>query len=163
MKKYGIFYASNTGTTADVASRLAEIMGIAGEDIHNVADTAPSELGQYETIIIGSSTWGDGDFEDDMYDFIDGAQALDLHGHRVAVFGCGDQTMSDTFCNAVGKLYHKMKGTGATMIGEYPAVGYNFRHSDASVGDTMRGLVLDQVNHPEYTDRRLREWAALLA
>jgi len=60
MKKYGIFYASNTGTTAGVANRLAKIMSIPSEDIHNVADTAPSALGDYETIIIGSSTWRGG-------------------------------------------------------------------------------------------------------
>lgn len=163
MKKYGIFYASNTGTTAGVANRLAKIMGIPPEDIHNVADTAPSALGDYETLIIGSSTWRGGNLEEDMFDFIDGAQALDLRGHRIAIFGCGDEKMKDTFCDAVGKIYFSLKDTGAEMIGEYPADGYTFRHSEASDGDTMRGLVLDLVNHPEYTDRRLQAWATLLA
>lgn len=162
MKKYGIFYASTTGTTADVAARLGKIMGIAPEDIHNVSETGPSALGNYETIIIGSSTWGSGDLADDMYDFIDGAQSLNLSGHRIAIFGCGDENMSDTFCDAVGKIYHKMKDSGAEMIGEYPADGYTFSHSEARVGDTMRGLVLDEVNHPEYTDRRLSAWSNLL-
>ena len=83
MKKTGIFYASNTGTTAEVAARLGKILGIADSDIHNVADTAPSALGDYDTIILGSSTWGNGDLADDMYDFVDGAQSLDLHGHRI--------------------------------------------------------------------------------
>lgn len=162
MKKYGIFYASTTGTTADVASRLGKVMGIAPEDIHNVTDVGPSALGNYETIIIGSSTWGSGDLADDMYDFIDGAQSLDLHGHRIAIFGCGDENMSDTFCDAVGKIYHKLKDSGAEMIGEYPADGYTFSHSEAQTGDTMRGLVLDEVNHPEYTDRRIADRASKL-
>lgn len=162
MKKTGIFYASNTGTTAEVASRLGKILGIADSDIHNVADTAPSALGDYDTIILGSSTWGNGDLADDMYDFVDGAQSLDLHGHRIAFFGCGDESMSDTFCDAVGKLYFKMKDTGAKLIGEYPADGYTFDHSEATDGNTMRGLVLDEVNHPEYTERRLQAWAKLI-
>lgn len=162
MKKYGIFYASNTGTTAGIASRLGRIMGIAPEDIHNVAETAPSVLGDYETIIIGSSTWGKGAIEDDMYDFVDGAQALDLHGHRLAIFGCGDERMKNTFCDAVGKIYYKLKDTGATIIGEYPADGYTFQHSEATDGDTMRGLVLDQTNHPEYTEQRLKDWAEII-
>lgn len=163
MKKYGIFYASATGTTADIATRLGKLLGIDATDIHNVADTAPSALGDYSTIIIGSSTWGDGELESDMYDFIDGAQALDLKGHRMAIFGCGDETMSESFCNAVGTLYFKLKDTGAEMIGEFPAEEYHYNHSDATDGSTMRGLVLDQVNHPEYTDRRLRQWADLIA
>lgn len=159
MKKYGIFYASTTGTTADVASRLAKIMGIAPDDVHDVAKTAPSALGDYKTIILGSSTWGNGEMEDAMADFTDGAQALDLRGRRLAVFGCGDETMNETFCNAVGEIYYKMKDTGATMIGAFNADGYHFGHSAAKAGDTMVGLVLDEVNHPQYTDARLRAWA----
>ncbi len=109
MKNIGIFYGSATGTTAEVAKKIGELLGVSPDDIHNVADTAPSVLGQYGTLVLGSSTWGNGELEDDWFDFIDGAQALDLKGHKIALFGCGDETMSDTFCNAVGILYDKLK------------------------------------------------------
>ncbi len=132
MKNIGIFYGSATGTTAEVAKKIGELLGVSPDDIHNVADTAPSVLGQYGTLVLGSSTWGNGELEDDWFDFIDGAQALDLKGHKIALFGCGDETMSDTFCNAVGILYDKLKDTGATFIGEYPADGYTFDHSEPS-------------------------------
>lgn len=66
--------------------------------------------------------------------------------------------MSDTFCNAVGILYERLRDTGATFIGEFPATGYHFDKSEASIGATMRGLVLDEVNHPELTATRLRDW-----
>ena len=63
---------------------------------------------------------------------------------------------------SVGILYDKLKDTGATFIGEYPADGYTFDHSEASDGSTMRGLVLDEVNHPEFTPARLTAWTALI-
>lgn len=57
---------------------------------------------------MGSSTWGDGELEDDWYDFIAGVEVLDLKGKKVALFGCGDESMTDTFCNAVGELHDRL-------------------------------------------------------
>lgn len=156
--KTGIFYGSATGTTADVARRIGKLMNVADADIHDVASTAPSAVGNYDLLIMGSSTWGNGEIEDDWYDFLDGVESLDLHGRKIALFGCGDETMSDTFCDAVGVLYERLKGTGAEFIGEFPAEGYHYDRSAASDGATMRGLVLDEVNHPELTATRLRDW-----
>ena len=45
MKTTGIFYGSTTGTTADVARRIGKELGVADADIHDVADTAPDQLG----------------------------------------------------------------------------------------------------------------------
>ncbi|MDE6157748.1 MAG: flavodoxin domain-containing protein, partial [Muribaculaceae bacterium] len=119
---------------------------------------APHVLGDYDVLLLGSSTWGNGELEDSWYSFVDGAQSLDLSGKKMALFGCGDETMSDTFCNAVGILFDRLRGTGATLIGEFPAEGYSYDHSDATDGATMRGLVLDEVNHPELTAQRLSLW-----
>ncbi|MDE5608558.1 MAG: flavodoxin [Muribaculaceae bacterium] len=163
MKKVGIFYGSSTGTTADIAEKIAKILGIGSADIHNVNATAPSAVGDYETLIFGSSTWGNGDLQDDWYDFLDGLKALSLPDHKVAIFGLGDETMSDTFCNAVGKLYDAVSETGAKVIGEYDTDGYTFSHSDAVRDGKAVGLLLDDVNHPELTDRRLRGWLNSIA
>ena len=78
MKKIGVFYGSTTGTTKEVACKIAGQLGVKPEDVHNVASAAPSSLGDYDVIIIGASTWGDGDLQEDMATFLDGAQALDL-------------------------------------------------------------------------------------
>lgn len=56
MEKIGIFYGSTTGITESVAYRLAELMHVK-EDIHDVARSKPSEIGQYELLLLGSSTW----------------------------------------------------------------------------------------------------------
>ncbi|MDE5628226.1 MAG: flavodoxin [Muribaculaceae bacterium] len=160
--KTGIYYGSATGTTAEIARRIASMTGVSDADIHDVADTAPHTAGDYDLLILGSSTWGNGELEDDWYDFLDGLRALDLTGKKIALFGCGDETMSDTFCNAVGILYDRLKDTGATFIGEFPADEYHFDKSAASDGAVMRGLLLDEVNHPELTTARLRRWTELI-
>ena len=108
MEKIGIFYGSTTGITESVAYRLAELMHVKKEDLHDVARSKPSEIGQYDLLLLGSSTWGSGDLQDDWYDFLDGIETLDLKDKTIALFGCGDQSMSDTFCNAVGTIYHRL-------------------------------------------------------
>lgn len=159
--KYGIFYGSQTGTTADVAKKIAAALGVADSDIHNVADTAPDKLGDYDVIVLGTSTWGNGEIEDDWYDFLDGAQSLDLSDKKMALFGCGDETMADTFCNGVHDLYKRMKRTGAKLIGKYTAVPFKFDKSEAV--DSLHfalGLLLDEVSHADLTDARISDWAA---
>ena len=56
MEKIGIFYGSTTGITESVAYRLAELMHVKKEDLHDVARSKPSEIGQYELLLLGSST-----------------------------------------------------------------------------------------------------------
>lgn len=160
--KTGIFYATSTGTTREIADRIARALGVADTDVHDVADTAPSVLGDYDTIIIGSPTYGAGELQDDMYDFLDGAEALDLSGKTVAVFGCGDESMSSTFCNAVGIIYNRLKATGANMKGAFNTYPYEFDRSEAVPvqGGEAVGLLIDEVNHPDVTEQRVSQWVS---
>lgn len=164
MKKIGIFYGSATGTTEKIAKRIGELLGVSPDDILDVASTAPSKVGDYDLLVLGSSTWGAGDLEDDWYDFLDGLEALDLAGKEIALFGCGDETMSDTFCSAVGEIHDRLHNSGATFIAPYDTIGYTFDHSAAKPDDALEayGLLLDEVNHPELTETRLRGWVELL-
>ncbi len=158
MKTIGIFYGSETGTTADVAARIAKELGVADADLHDVAKASPATVGNYDVVLLGSSTWGAGDLESDWYDFLAGAQVLDLKGKKLAVFGCGDESMTDTFCDAVGELYDAMAGTQAELIGRFNADGYDFTSSKAERDGSFVGLVLDEVNHPDLTDARIKAW-----
>ena len=164
MKPTAIFYGSTTGQTRDAAFKIADKLGIAPADVYDVAKTAPSETGNYTNLILGSSTWGDGDLEDHWYAFIDGLEALDLKGKTIALFGCGDTSMADTFCNAVGTLHERLTSTGATFAGEgYEYDGFDFDKSRAiDRNGRAYGLLLDNVNHEDLTDKRIAQWADLL-
>lgn len=83
-------------------------------------------MAPYDVLIMGTSTWGDGDMQDDAHDFADGLQGLSLKGKKVALFGCGDETMADTFCNGVEELLEYVKPTEATIVGQFNVDGYDF-------------------------------------
>ncbi len=162
MEKIGIFYGSTTGITENVAYRLAEMWHIDDNDLHDVANSSPSEVEKYDILLLGCSTWGNGDLQDDWYDFLSGLEVLDLHGKAIALFGCGDQSMNHTFCDAVGTLYHRLQKTGAHFIGGIEASEYTFEHSTAYIDGQFVGLLIDEVNEPEKTRNRLTHWVKLL-
>lgn len=159
MKRTGIFYATSTGTTEEVALQLAELLGVDKSDVRNVANAAPTDVADYEVVLLGTSTWGAGDMEDDMIDLVDGLKVIDLTGKQVALFGCGDTSMSDTFCDGVGTLYEDLKQTHCTFIGEFNTDGYTFDHSKAVRGGKAVGLLIDNVNHEDMTPGRIDLWA----
>ena len=70
MKKTGVFYGSTTGTTESVANLIAEKLGIAQADVHDVSKMSADMVKAYEALILGTSTWGDGELQDDWYDGI---------------------------------------------------------------------------------------------
>ncbi|MDE6371106.1 MAG: flavodoxin [Duncaniella sp.] len=158
MKKIGIFYGSTTGTTKDIAGRIASTLGVDEKDVHNVAETAPSAVGDYDVLILGASTWGAGDMQEDMDTFLDGLSMIDLRGKEVAIFGCGSDQMSDTFCNSVGEIYHRLHRTHPEFIGPFNNDGYEYSHSESDVEGMIVGLCIDEDNHPDLTDRRIKEW-----
>lgn len=163
MKKIGIFYGSTTGTTANIATKISKALNVDIVDVHNVAKSAPSDVAPYALIIMGTSTWGDGDMQEDWFDFLDGLEALDLSSKKFAIFGCGDETMSETFCSGMGQLYERVKKTGATHIGDFNEEGFHFKQSGAVVNDKVIGLVIDEVNHPELTTDKINAWCSEIA
>ena len=158
MKKIGIFYGSTTGATLSVAEEIAKQLGVSPADVHDVASAAPSSVGDYDVLVIGASTWGAGDLQEDMATFLDGVSSLDLEGKEVAIFGCGDDSMSDTFCNSVGEIYHRLHGTKAMFIAPFNNDGYVYSHSESDVHGMIVGLCIDNVNHPDETPARIKAW-----
>lgn len=159
MKKTCIIYGSTTGTTEDIARRIASRLGIADSDMINAADVTAEKVVPYDVLIIGSSTWGAGDLQDDWYTALDCLKQLDLAGKTVALFGCGDSSsFSDTFCDAIGTLYGDLKSTGCTFCEGLPVDGYTFDSSTAVVDGRFVGLALDEMNEPDRTDERIDAW-----
>lgn len=158
--KTGIFYASSTGTTKDIAKRIAEKLAVAESDVFDVASIGPDKFDEFEFLIVGSPTYGAGEVQDDWYDTLDALKALNLNGKVVAVFGCGDEQMTDTFCSAVGILYKAFSETGARMTGTFNTFPYAFNNSEAVPvqGAEAVGLLIDEVNHADVTDKRIAEW-----
>ncbi len=158
MSKIGIYYGSSTGNTQEVAEEIAKGLGVAKADLHDVAK-ANADYSAYDVILFGSSTLGFGDFQDDWDSYIDKVKSADLNGKTVALFGCGDSSSySDTFCDAVGKIYDTIKGKGCTLVGKVSTDGYTYDSSEAVVDGQFVGLVIDNDNESNLTDQRISLW-----
>lgn len=163
MKKTGIFYGSTTGTTESVARLIADKLGIAPADVHEVSKVDTALVESYDALILGTSTWGDGELQDDWYSSLQVLQGADLSGKIVALFGCGDsESYPDTFCDGIGLLFENLKDSGCIFVGAVDDSGYTYSASVAAAGGKFVGLALDDVNESDRTDDRVSAWAAQL-
>lgn len=159
MKETAIFYGSTTGNCESIARRIAEALGLDSSSVYSASELDADKLGKYDNILLGSSTWGSGDLQDEWYDAVDILKSADLAGKTVAVFGCGDSNgFSTTFCDAMSALYDAAKGAGATMVGEVSTDGYTFDESTSVVDGKFVGLALDEDNESDLTDARISAW-----
>lgn len=155
--KTAIFYGSSLGNTHFVAEKIQKQWS--GADCRSVIDLRSDDILKYDLIILGTSTWGVGNLQDDFELFVDLLLSLDLKDKTFALFGCGDQqTYPDTFCNGMGKLYFLLKEKGWNIIGDWSTEGYDFSESEAVVDDHFVGLALDEDNEPDMSDYRIGMW-----
>lgn len=161
MNKTCIIFGSSTGTCEELASRIAGKLGVDSSDILEAASISPEQLDGYQNLILGTSTWGAGELQDDWYDGIAVIKKTNLRGKTVAIFGCGDsESYSDTFCGAMAELYNAAKEAGANVIGSVSTEGYTFDDSDAVIDGKFIGLPLDEVNEDNKTDERIDAWVS---
>ena len=161
MQKVGIFFGSSTGNTEAVANTLKEKLGEA--EVFDVSSVKPEKMAEFANIILGTSTWGVGDLQDDMLEFAEGIAGVDLKGKVVAIFGLGDQSgYGDTYCDGMGELYEKVKGKGCKVVGFVSTEGYDFASSRAADGNEFVGLALDVANQDDLTEGRIDAWVAEL-
>ena len=114
-----------------------------------------------DNLILGTSTWGAGEVQDDWYDGIKVIKNADLSGKTVALFGCGDsESYPDTFVGGMAEIYNAVKKAGANVIGAVATDGYTFDESESVVDDKFVGLALDEVNEDGKTDERIDAWVA---
>lgn len=156
MGKTVVVYGSSTGMCEEIAGKIASKLSVSAI---NVTDLNADVLAGNDNLLIGTSTWGAGELQDDWYDGVDLLKGTDLAGKVVAVFGCGDSAgYSDTFCGGMRELYDAAKAGEATLVGEVSTEGYTFDGSDAIVDGKFVGLALDDVNEDDMTDSRIDAW-----
>jgi len=158
MEKIGLFYGSDTGCTETVSEMIKEQMGDAIE-LLDVYDVSPEDFKQYDKIIIGLSTWHDGQLVSAWDDFYDDFKSVDMKGKTVAIFGLGDQYGYSTyFIDGVGILGDVVLENGGKLIGWWPTEGYEHDESKAERDGKFMGLAIDEDNQDELTEERVTKW-----
>jgi len=156
MKKTIIVYGSSTGTCESIAEKIGAKLGA---EVLNVQDFTSNHITANENLILGTSTWGAGELQDDWYDGLNILKDADLSEKTIALFGCGDaESYGDTFVGGMGELYDAIKNSGANIIGAVDTAGYTFDDSSAVVDGKFIGLPLDDVNEDNKTDDRIDAW-----
>jgi flavodoxin I len=112
-----VVYASLTGNTEDMALKIVKGIKEAGIEpvVKNVDDVKPEDLLNYDGIVLGAYTWGDGELPDEFLDFYDDMDQLALEGKKAAVFGSCDSAYSQ-YGVAVDMLIDKLKERGADVV-----------------------------------------------
>lgn len=119
MSKILMVFASMSGNTEEIANLVAEGIKQAGNEVEikEIFHAAAKDLLEYDAILLGTYTWGDGELPDDFLDFYEDLHNLDLTGKKAAVFGSGDHAYIH-FCAAVDILESKLRECGAELVQE---------------------------------------------
>ena len=158
----GLFYGSTTGTTEEVAEKIARHAARLRERLEPVniaACRGPEALLEYDRLILGVPTWNVGQLQDDWLHWFPALDALDFSGRQIALFGVGDGVgFPDNFLDALGLLGHKLRERGAALVGRWSVAGYAFTASLAQEGEFLIGLGIDDYNQEGLTDGRIQSW-----
>ena len=156
-----VIFGSSTGTCEAIAEKIASKLNC---EAVNVQDLTTDIINDHQNLILGTSTWGAGELQDDWYDGLKTLQEADLSGKVIAFFGCGDcESYSDTFVGGMGELYNGIKDSGAHFIGSVETDGYTFDDSEAVIDGRFIGLPLDDINEEDKTDTRIEEWLSAIS
>lgn len=164
MANVGIFVGSSSGATQEVAELLEEQFD--GAELINMEEDYDDleQFDDFDVLLIGSSTWGQGDPQRDWVDPLYEMEndAPDFSGKKVAFFGAGDQdTHGEEFVSALAKMKEVFTNLGAdTEYGYWSTEGYNYKFSAAEKEGKFLGLPIDKVNQEELTEERVEAWSA---
>ena len=156
MKSTIVIYGSSTGSCQSIAETIASKLGVEAVDVANIDDAT---VASHENLLLGTSTWGAGEMQDEWYDGVNTLKSAGLAGKTVALFGCGDsESYPDTFCGGMKELYDAAVEAGATVLPGVSTDGYTYDDSEAIDGDKFLGLALDEVNEDDKTEERIDAW-----
>ena len=156
--KTAIYYASNTGNTEYIAQKISKQLGdIALVDI---AVDGISSMQENDKLILGLSTWGDGELQDEWDEVWEELKSMDFSDKTIALFGLGDQEdYAYNYSDAMGIAYEELEKSGAKIIGNTVVTDeYCYEESRAVVDGEFVGLAIDEDNQSELTDERVTNW-----
>jgi len=93
--------------------------GLANVTVKNVTEASVDELADYDAIVFGCSTWGEGDLQDDFVDFHKAMDGISQEDKKAAVFSPGDsEEYPDSFCKKMDILEETLKKCGVEIVTE---------------------------------------------
>jgi len=153
-----IFYASSTGNTEYIAKSISKELG--DIELIDIANDGVKSMTQYDKVILGLATWGDGELQDDWDELWDDFKEIDFSNKTVAMFGLGDQEgYGENYVDALGIAYEHLIQTDAKLVGKWASTEeYFYDESRAIVDDMFVGLALDEDSQDDLSEERVTRW-----
>ena len=160
LKNVGFIYGSDTGVTEEITNDLASKIKAENIEIVEVCNVKVEDFKRFDLLMLGLSTWYDGDLQSDWEDYFDTFKTIDFSNQIVALYGLGDQLgYDDYFVDGIGMLAEVILENGGVIIGNWPSQDYDFTASKGLKDDsTFYGLALDEDNEPQKTPEKVEMW-----
>ncbi len=151
-----VVYGSSTGNCEDAAKHIA---GAFMCDCIAAQDAGKEVIAGNEHLILGSSTWGIGEMQDDFSYFLEMLKDSDLTGKKISLFGTGDsESFADSFVDAIGEIFEVVTEKGAEVQGFVPDSIYEYSESRAVHDGNFVGLPLDYDNDGGGVETKINAW-----
>ena len=162
MEPIGIFYGSTYGMTRKAAEKIKKAFGRTKVEVYDLKNATVEDIKKYNNLVFGTSAWGIGEMQDDWEMTIDNLSQIDFTDRKVALFGLGDQDeYPESFVDGLGTLYCRLPDKSC-VVGMWPVKGYDYYFSLADKDGEFVGLVLDDHNQEDFTDKRITDWVKIL-
>ncbi|MBI4067205.1 flavodoxin domain-containing protein [Candidatus Gottesmanbacteria bacterium] len=144
-----LIYASNSGGTFLSSGIIVDVLKKHQHSVvvKNVREADPSEIGNYDLIILGSPSWDyqgkEGQPHQDYLPFLEKAKDKNFPGKPFAIYGLGDSSFA-YFTGAVDHLENFVKNIGGKLI---------------TTSLRIDGFYFDQENN----EKKVTDWAEDLA
>lgn len=159
MGKIAILYGSSGGNTEMVAKSVQALFD-GDADLFNVESVRLDDFKDYKYLILGTSTTGIGDLQDDWDGFLPSFAKSDLADKKVAIFALGDSaSYSSSFAESMRVIYDAIEGK-TTIVGSVEDEGYIYDDSMGVIDGVWLGLPIDEDNEYDQTDARIEAWVA---
>lgn len=157
----GIFYSSSIGYSSCIAKKIAK--HFSNSQAYDISDTQISEINKFQKIIIGAEVLGE-EIDKEIKQFIQQLKNINKDNREFALFcDCDNQKYSDNFADGLYFIYKELQMQKAKTIGLYHDWDYDFYQSKAFIDDGfLVGLVTDEENQSELTDKRIKDWCQKL-
>jgi flavodoxin I len=103
--RIAIIYSSRTGNTEELVNYLYELFlsHLAKVELYRVDQFSLSRLTEYDAVVIGTYTWGDGEIPKEIVPLYEAFENQEVKSILTGVVGTGDRFYSQ-FCGAVDEF-----------------------------------------------------------
>ncbi len=142
-----IVYASMTGNTEEIADIVAEALENLDIEVENneCTQVEASDFEEADICIVATYTYGDGELPDEIVDFYEDLQELDLNGKIFGVVGSGD-TFYDLFCQSVNDFENAFEKSGASRGAESVKVDLAAEEEDIAKLEEFAKMIVAAAN-----------------